>query len=168
MRVRRLTACALLSAVALTIFVVEAQIPLPLPVPGLKLGLSNVVTVFALAVFGWREALAIVLTRILLGNLVTGQVSAILYAVAGGGLSFAAMALLRRVLKPEQLWICGVFGGIAHNIGQMAVAVAITRTAGLLLYLPALLLCGVATGALTGICGQLLAKRLSRAGGRRS
>ncbi len=160
MHVRRLTACAILSAVALTIFVLEAQIPVPLPVPGLKLGLSNVVTVFALAVLGWREALAIVLVRILLGNLVTGQASAILYALAGGLLSFAAMVLLRRVLKPGQLWLCGVFGGIMHNIGQMAVAVAITRTAGLLLYLPVLLLCGVATGALTGVCGQLLAKRV--------
>ena len=158
MRVRRLTACAILSAVALTIFVLEAQIPVPLP--GLKLGLSNVVTVFALAVLGWREALAIVLVRILLGNLVTGQVSAMLYALAGGLLSFAAMALLRRVLKPGQLWLCGVFGGIMHNIGQMAVAVAFTRTAGLLLYLPVLLLCGVATGTLTGVCGQLLAKRV--------
>ena len=160
MHVRRLTACAILSAVALTIFVLEAQIPVPLPVPGLKLGLSNVVTVFALAVLGWREALAIVLVRILLGNLVTGQASAILYALAGGLLSFAAMVLLRRVLKPGQLWLCGVFGGIMHNIGQMAVAVAITRTVGLLLYLPVLLLCGVATGALTGVCGQLLAKRV--------
>ena len=160
MHVRRLTACAILSAVALTIFVLEAQIPVPLPVPGLKLGLSNVVTVFALAVLGWREALAIVLVRILLGNLVTGQASAILYALAGGLLSCAAMVLLRRVLKPGQLWLCGVFGGIMHNIGQMAVAVAITRTAGLLLYLPVLLLCGVATGALTGVCGQLLAKRV--------
>ena len=160
MHVRRLTACAILSAVALTIFVLEAQIPVPLPVPGLKLGLSNVVTVFALAVLGWREALAIVLVRILLGNLATGQASAILYALAGGLLSFAAMALLRRVLKPGQLWLCGVCGGLMHTIGPMAVAVAITRTAGLLLYLPVLLLCGVATGALTGVSGQLLAKRV--------
>ena len=73
MPVRRLTVCSLLTAVALTIFVLEAQIPLPLPVPGLKLGLSNVVTVFALAVLGWKEALAIVLLRIVLGNLLIGQ-----------------------------------------------------------------------------------------------
>ena len=161
MRVRKLTTCALLTAVALTIFVVEAQIPVPLPVPGLKLGLSNVVTVFALAALGWREALAIVLVRIFLGNFVTGQASAILYALAGGLLSFAVMALLQRLFPPKQLWLCGVFGGIAHNIGQMAVALAITRTAELLLYLPALLLCGVATGALTGGCGQMLAARLA-------
>lgn len=167
MRVRKLTACAVLAAVALTIFVVEAQLPVPFPVAGLKLGLSNVVTVFALAALGRKEALAIVLVRILLGNLVTGQASAILYALAGGLLSFAAMALMQRVLKPEQLWICGIFGGIAHNIGQMAVAVAVTRTAGLLLYLPILLLCGVATGAFTGICGQLLTKRLPLSGKRK-
>ncbi len=161
MRVRRLTLCAVLCAVALTIFVVEAQFPVPVPVPGLKLGLSNVVTVVALAVLGWKEALAIVLVRIVLGNFAAGQASAILYALAGGLLSFAVMALLRRALKPEQLWVCGVLGGIVHNLGQMAVALAIMRTAGLLLYLPVLLLCGSLTGALTGICGQLLAKRLS-------
>lgn len=162
MPVRRLTVCSLLTAVALTIFVLEAQIPLPLPVPGLKLGLSNVVTVFALAVLGWKEALAIVLLRIVLGNLLIGQSLAMLYSLAGGLLSFLCMALILRVLKKHQLWICGVFGGIAHNIGQMAVAAAVTATPALWMYLAVLIPCGILTGAFIGLCAQLLRKMLFR------
>ena len=162
MPVRRLTVCSLLTAVALTIFVLEAQIPLPLPVPGLKLGLSNVVTVFALAVLGWKEALAIVLLRIVLGNLLIGQPLAMLYSLAGGLISFLCMALILRVLKKHQLWICGVFGGIAHNIGQMAVAAAVTATPALWMYLAVLIPCGILTGAFTGLCAQLLRKMLFR------
>lgn len=162
MPVRRLTVCSLLTAVALTIFVLEAQIPLPLPIPGLKLGLSNVVTVFALAVLGWKEALAIVLLRIVLGNLLIGQPLAMLYSLAGGLLSFLCMALILRVLKKHQLWICGVFGGIAHNIGQMAVAAAVTATPALWMYLAVLIPCGILTGAFTGLCAQLLRKMLFR------
>ena len=98
MRVKRLTRCALLTAIALAIFVLEAQIPIPFPVPGMKLGLSNIITLFALFSFGWKDALAIVVIRILLGNLASGQVMALLYSLGGGLLSFAGMALLCRIL----------------------------------------------------------------------
>lgn len=162
MRIRKLALCALLTAIALTIFVVEAQFPLPVPVPGLKLGLSNIVTLFALAVFGWKEALAIVLVRIFLGNLITGQMMSLLYSLAGGLLSFACMALSLRILKQDQLWIAGVLGGITHNLGQMAAAVAVTQTPALLVYLPVLLLCGIVTGTLTGLCAHLLYQKLRR------
>ena len=162
MKSRRLALSAVLAAIALTIFVLEAQIPLPLPVPGLKLGLSNVVTLFALAVLGWKEAMVILLVRIVLGNIFTAQIMALLYSLAGGLLSFAIMALLLRVLKRSQLWVAGVFGGIAHNLGQMAVAVAVTGTPALLMYLPVLLLCGIVTGAFTGLCAQLLRNRLTK------
>ena len=89
MRVKRLTRCALLTAIALAIFVLEAQIPIPFPVPGMKLGLSNIITLFALFSFGWKDALAIVVIRILLGNLASGQVMALLYSLGGGLLSQA-------------------------------------------------------------------------------
>lgn len=160
MRVRRLAQSALLAAVALTIFVLEAQIPLPLPVPGLKLGLCNIVTLFALCRLGRGWSLAIVLTRIVLGNFAVGQVMAMLYALAGGLLSFCVMALLFRRLGQSLLWVTGAFGGIAHNLGQMAVAVLVTSTPALLAYLPVLLLCGILTGAFTGLCARLLCERL--------
>ncbi|MBQ7871910.1 MAG: Gx transporter family protein [Oscillospiraceae bacterium] len=162
MKTRRLALSALLATVALTIFVLEAQLPPLLPLPGFRLGLSNVVTVFALFVLGWREALAIVLVRILLGNLMTGQVSALLYALGGGLLSYAAMALLRPRLKETQIWVCGVVGSLAHNIGQMAVALLLTGTPEFLYFLPALLLCGLGTGLFTGLCAQLLRRCFRR------
>ena len=143
MRVKRLTRCALLTAIALTIFVLEAQIPIPFPVPGMKLGLSNIITLFALFSFGWKDALAIVVIRILLGNLASGQV----------------MALLRRIVTAKQVWAAGAAGGLLHNLGQMAVALAVTRTPGLLIWLPVLLLCGLVTGLFTGLCAQLLLRR---------
>lgn len=159
MRVKKLTLCALYLAVSLTIFVLEAQIPSFLPVPGFKLGLSNIVTLFALVSLGWRPAAAVCLLRIVLGNLLTGQVTAIAYAFGGGFLSFLTMALSLRILKEGQLWIAGVLGSLAHNVGQMAVAVAVTQTPALFLYLPVLLLCGIVTGTLTGLCAQFLKNR---------
>ena len=161
-RVRKLALLALLTAIALTIFVVEAQFPLPVPVPGMKLGLSNIVTLFALSAFGWKEALAILLVRVFLGNLITGQMMSLFYSLAGGLFSFLCMALILRVLKQNQLWVAGVIGGIAHNCGQMAVAVFVTRTAALLAYFPVLILCGILTGALTGLVAQLLIQKLRR------
>ncbi len=156
---KRLTLCALYTTIALTIFVLEAQIPAFLPVPGFKLGLSNIVTLLALATLGWKEAAAILLLRIVLGNLATGQVMAIFYALGGGLLSFLCMSLSLHLLTPQQLWVAGVLGGLAHNLGQMLIAVAITQTPALFVYLPVLLLCGIVTGALTGICAQLLKNR---------
>ncbi|MBE6985597.1 MAG: Gx transporter family protein [Ruminococcaceae bacterium] len=159
MRTKRLALCALYTAIALTIFVLETQIPPLLPVPGVKLGLSNIVTLFALCSLGGKEACAIVLVRIVLGNLATGQVSAIFYSLGGGMLSFFTMLLAMRIVKSSQIWVVGVLGGIAHNIGQICVAVLLTQTVGLFVYLPMLLLCGIATGALTGLCAQILKNR---------
>ena len=159
MRVKRLTRCALLTAIALAIFVLEAQIPIPFPVPGMKLGLSNIITLFALFSFGWKDALAIVVIRILLGNLASGQVMALLYSLGGGLLSFAGTARRCRILTAKQVWAAGVAGGLLHNLGQMAVALAVTRTPVLLIWLPGLLLCGLGSGRFSGLCAQLLLRR---------
>lgn len=159
-RGRRLAWCALLTAIALTIFVLEGQIPLSFRVPGMKLGLSNLVTLYALFALGWKEALGILLARIFLGNVFAGNLMAMLYSLSGGLVSFAAMTLLRRVVRENQIWVCGTLGGIAHNLGQLSAAALISKTSGLLLYLPVLILCGMVTGAFTGLCAQLLLQRL--------
>lgn len=159
---RRLTTMALLTAIALTIFMVEAQIPSPVPIPGIKLGLSNIITVYAVFALGPGAAGLILAVRIFLGSVFAGQMSAILYSGAGGLCAILTTILLRRVLKPNQLWAAGALGAIAHSCGQMAMAVVLTGTPGLVLYLPIMLVCSIITGLFTGLCAQFLLERLKK------
>lgn len=161
MKAKRLTLCALLTAIALTIFVAEAQIPPIVPVPGMKLGLANVVTVYAMFALGPGDTLMILLCRIFLGSLFAGG-STFFYSLAGGLLCYLAMLLLRKVLTENQLWVCGAIGAIFHNIGQMGAAILIARTPQLILYLPVLLITGIAAGAFTGLAAQLLLERVGK------
>lgn len=162
MKAKKLTRMALLTAVALGIFVLEAQLPPLLPVPGVKLGLANIVTVYAVFALGPWEATAILAVRMLLGAACTGQVMGLLYAAAGGTLALAVTAVLRRALKRKQIWVAGCLGAVAHNLGQLAVAVAVTRTPALIGYLPVLVAAGLAAGLFTGLAAQALLARLDR------
>ena len=157
---KRITRCAILTAVTLGIFVAEAQIPLPLPIPGLKLGLANIITVYAMFRLGPKDTLGILLARIFLGSVFAGAVSAMLFSLAGGLLCYLAMLGLRRILSLRQIWVCGVLGAICHNLGQTLAAVLLYQTPGLFLWLPALLLGGIVTGLLTGLAAQILVNRL--------
>ena len=137
MKIKTMTRMALLSAIALTIFWVEAQIPMPISVPGVKLGLANVVTVYAVFSLGAWEAGGILLVRVLLGSLFTGQMMSLLYSAVGGVLALLTALGLKRILTGTQIWVASCFSAVAHNLGQIAVAIAITRTPALLSYLPA-------------------------------
>ena len=159
MKVKKLVLMGLLTAIALTIFMVEAQIPALVPIPGIKLGLANIVTVFTVFRFRGRDGAAVLLVRIFLGAVFAGNFSTIFYSLAGGVLAIAATIGLKRCLSANQLWIAGAIGAIAHSIGQMAMAVALTQTPGLLIYLPIMILCSVITGVFTGLCAQILLKR---------
>ena len=159
MKTRKLTQMALLTAIALTIFMVEAQIPALVPIPGVKLGLSNIITVFAVFAMGPKEAAAILFVRIFLGAVFAGNFSTILYSAAGGVLAIGVTILLKIILTNKQLWVAGVLGAIAHSIGQMAMAIAITQTMGLAAYLPVMILCSIVTGLFTGFCAQFLLDR---------
>ena len=163
-KTKRLLTLALLTAVSLVLFVVEAQIPAPVPVPGVKLGLSNVIVVCVLFLYGRRHALAVLLVKALLGAVITGQLGALPYSLAGGLLSLGVMCLLRGVLRDDQLWVASVLGAMLHNLGQLLTALAITRTPGLAAYLPVLLLSGMLTGLFTGVAAQALTKRLKKRG----
>lgn len=159
MNVKKLTRMALLCAIALTIFMVEAQIPPIVPLPGVKLGLANIVTVFAVFVMGPWEAAGILFGRIFLGSIFGGNFSIFFYAAAGGVCAILVTIALRRVLKKSQIWVAGCLGAGAHAIGQMAMAILLTGTPSLLLYLPALLFCSILAGLFTGLCAQLLIDR---------
>ena len=159
MKTKKLTVMALLSAVALIIFTVEAQIPTLVPIPGIKLGLSNIVTVFSVFTLGPAEAALILFVRIFLGAVFAGNFSTILYSLAGGGLSLLATIGLKKVLKRNQLWVAGCLGAVAHSIGQMVAAVLISGTPSLAVYLPVMIACSILTGLFTGLCAQLLLNR---------
>lgn len=159
MKVKKLTLLSLLSAIALTIFMVEAQIPALVPIPGIKLGLANIVTVFTVFAIGPKEGAAVLFVRIFLGAVFAGNFSTILYSGAGGLCAILTTIGAKHILTKKQLWIAGVLGAIAHSIGQMAMAVAITQTLGLLAYLPVMIAVGILTGAFTGLCAQFLVER---------
>lgn len=160
---RQLTYMAVLTAVALTIFVIEAQLPPLAPIPGIKLGLANIVTVYAVFALGPGKAALILLARILLGSLFAGGLT-ILYSLAGGLCCYLVMLLLCRLVTEKQIWVCSVLGAMAHNAGQIAAAVLITRTPSIVAYLPILLVSGILTGLFTGLCAQFLLARLSKDG----
>lgn len=162
MSIRKTARMALLTAAALSLFLVEAQLPPLLPVPGVKLGLANIVTVYAVFSMGPREALLILTARIFLGSVFSGQMMSFLYSAAGGICAIAVTLGLRRILRRNQIFVAGILGAMAHCLGQMAVAVAVTATLGLFAYLPVMLACAMVTGALTGLAAQLLIRRLDR------
>ena len=159
MKVRKLTMLALLCAIALTIFMIEAQLPPPVPVPGIKLGLANIITVFAVFAFRGRDGAAVLAVRVFLGAVFAGNFSTIFYSAAGGALAIVTTIGLKRILTDKQLWVAGALGAVAHSIGQMAMAVALTGTAGLLIYLPVMVVCSIITGVFTGLCAQILLNR---------
>ena len=159
MKARRLTLMAMLTAIALTIFMIEAQIPALVPIPGIKLGLANIVTVFAVFALGPKDAAAILFVRIFLGAVFAGNFGTILYSGAGGLCAIAITIGLRRVLTVKQLWVAGSLSAIGHSLGQMGVAIAVTGTPAIAAYLPVMVLCSVITGFFTGLCAQLLLNR---------
>lgn len=159
-KTKRITVMALLTAIALTIFVVEAQIPSLVPIPGVKLGLSNIVTVYAVFVLGPADAAAILAARVILGAVFSGQLMTLFYSAAGGACAILVTIALRKVVTHRQLWVAGCLGAIAHSVGQMAMATLLSGTVSVLIYLPVMIACSVITGIFTGLCAQFLVERL--------
>ena len=106
------------------------------------------------------QALAILVCRVFLGSVFSGQMMTLFYSLGGGLLCWCVMLLLRRVLTQKQIWVAGVFGAVVHNLGQILVAIALTRTPGLIVYLPVLTVSGILTGAFTGTAAQALVGRM--------
>ena len=160
----RLTRLALLTAIALTIFLIEAQLPALTTIPGIKLGLANIVTVYAVFTLGPRDALMILCARVFLGAVFSGQMMTLLYSAGGGLLAWMVMVELRRLLTSRQLWLCSPVAGVFHNLGQLVVAAGVMGTWTVMAYLPYLVLAGILAGLFTGLCAQFLVARLDRLG----
>lgn len=159
MKIHRLTELALLTATALIIFIAELRFPEILPIPGVKLGLANIITVYAVFHYQPGETAMLVTARLLLGAMFSGNASALLYSAAGAYLCLIGMLGVRHFVPEAYIWLCSVIGAILHNSGQLLAAVAVTRTTAVLSYFPVLLVAGSIAGLFTGICAQLLIKR---------
>ncbi len=149
-KTRALAQGALLCALALALSYAERFIPLGLliPLPGVKLGLANIVTLFALYRLGTRSALLILLVRICLGALFGGGVSGFLFSLFGGLLAFCGMCVLMRSARVSVFGV-SICGAALHNIGQIFAAMLLLSTPGVVLYLPPLLLVSLLSGTLT-------------------
>ena len=159
---KQLTLCALLTAMALALSYLENLFPLSLaiPLPGVKLGLANVVTLFALYALGPGQALLILLARCFLGTMFAGNLNALLYSLLGGLAAFGTMNLLSRW---RRLSVYGVSAGgaAAHSCGQIAAAVLTLGNPAPLYYLPFLLGVSLFTGTLTGLLAACLFQGLA-------
>ena len=157
----RLTRLALLTAIALTIFLAEAQLPV-IPIPGVKLGLANIVTVYAMFALGPGDALLVLSARVFLGAVFSGQPMTLIYSAAGGLLSWCVLCLLGRLLTDRQIWLASPVAAVFHNLGQLLAAAAVMRTWAVMAYLPYLIIAAVLAGLFTGVAAQALLKRLER------
>lgn len=162
---RQLTRCAVLTALALALSVAEGLVPLTVlfPLPGLRLGLANLVTVYALCRLSGRDALLILVARCLLGSLLGGNLTVLAFSLSGGLLALAVMALLLR-LSCLSLFGVSIAGAAAHNTGQILAAMVVLGGRAPLVYLPPLLFCSLVTGAVTGGVSMLLVHRVPAPG----
>ena len=154
---KKLALAAVLTALALGLSTLENLFPVSLlvPLPGIKLGLANIVTVFALYRLGAPFALAILVARCLLGAMFAGNVSALLFSLMGGVLAMLTMIVLRRV-RGLSVYGVSIAGAAAHNIGQICAAMVVLGGTAVLGYLPVLLGVSLITGTLTGFVASLL------------
>ncbi|MCI6998943.1 MAG: Gx transporter family protein [Clostridiales bacterium] len=154
---KKLALCAVLTALALGLSTLESLFPVSVlvPLPGIKLGLANIVTVFALYRLGDIPALAILIARCLLGAMFAGNASALLFSLMGGVLAMLTMIVLRRV-RGLSVYGVSIAGAAAHNIGQICAAMVVLGGTAVLGYLPVLLGVSLITGTLTGFVASLL------------
>lgn len=150
--VQRTALCGLLTAMMLVLGFIESLIPVAAGVPGIKLGLSNGVLIFALYMLDAPTAFVLMIVKVVLSGLLFGGVSAMLYAMAGGVLSMLTMMLLKKF--NFHMVVISMFGAVMHNVGQVVMAMLVLQTPKLMYYMAILMLVGLATGAVTGIAAK--------------
>lgn len=150
---------ALSVALAMILSFVESQIPPLVAVPGVKVGLANIVVVFVLYKLGWKEAILISLLRVFLVSVLFGTGASLLYSLAGAALSFAGMVLLKQTGLFSYVAV-SVAGGVLHNVGQIVMACFILQTDILKYYLPVLIISGVLAGVVIGMLAAVMIQRI--------
>lgn len=157
--VKRISVYGMITAVAIVLSWLESQIPPFFPVPGMKIGLTNIIVIIALYKMGSGSAMAVNVLRIVIVSFLFGGPSALLYSLSGGMLSTLVMIFLKWTGKFITVTV-SIAGGIFHNVGQILIAMLMMNTTGILWYLAVLWFTGAASGALIGILASLIVKRL--------
>ena len=158
--VQRTALCGLLTAMMLVLGFIESLIPVAAGVPGIKLGLSNGVLIFALYMLDAPTAFVLMIVKVVLSGLMFGGVSAMMYAMAGGVMSMLTMMLLKKF--HFHLVIISMFGAVMHNVGQVLMAMLILQTPKLMYYMAILMFVGLATGAVTGVAANATIKHIKK------
>lgn len=159
-RAKSVALYGLLIALAFIFSYIEAMIPMPVPVPGVKLGLANLVNVVGLYTVGIVGTVAVSLVRIVLVGFTFSNPASMMYSLAGGAFSLVVMVLAKKSGWFSKAGV-SILGGIFHNIGQLTVAMYVTGTGGVFSYLPVLMVAGVITGGVIGILGGMIVERIS-------
>ncbi len=157
---QKLTCLALYTTLSLAVYAIESAIPPLVPLPGVKLGLANIITLILLQQDSARDAFTVLVVRLLLSTLLFGQVLSLFYSLSGGLLSFAVMYPVNRLLQSKFSFLTGALGGLFHNLGQLLTAFAVTATAGVFAYSPYLAVSGILTGLFTGFCAHFASRYL--------
>lgn len=161
MKAKRVTFLGLSIALAMILSFVESQIPALVAIPGIKVGLPNIVMVFLLYRVGWKETVIVSIIRIILISMLFGNVQTLTFSIAGAVLSLLGMILLKKL----NLFSCitvSIMGGVLHNVGQILAACFWTQTAQIAYYLPVLLISGTVAGTLIGILAGMMVKRMEK------
>lgn len=160
---QKLVYLSLLTSLALVVYIIELQLPPLVPIPGVRLGLANMVSLAVLILYGPKEALTILLIRIFLGSFISGRMSSLLFSLCGGLLSNLGMIGLYTLSRGQlNLWLISIIGAILHAFGQVTIAVLITETPGVYFYLPFLLLSSIITGYFIGWSAKFIASHFSK------
>ena len=161
MKTKKVAFLGLSIALAMILSFVESQIPALVAIPGIKVGLPNLVIVFLLYRIGWKEAVIVSIIRTLLVSILFGNIQMLTFSIAGAALSLASMILLKKTNWFSTVTV-SIVGGICHNIGQIVAAIIWTQTAGIATYLPVLLVSGTVAGTVIGLVSGMLVERLKK------
>jgi len=163
MKLRRIILGAVLTSMALCLFIIESFIQLPFAFPGAKIGLANIVSVIALYLLSPIETFIIIILRVFLGTILTGNLSSFLFSLSGAMLSFLMMLIAMKILKDKATAVgISMIGGISHNIGQVLIAMLILQNINIFWYLPFLLITGLVTGIFIGLTAKYLIEHMKK------
>ena len=161
MRTKKVAYISIFITLSMILSFVESQIPALVAIPGIKVGLPNIVMVFLLYRVGWKETITVSLVRVLLVSMLFGNVQTMTFSIAGAAVSLLGMIFLKKIDKFSCIAV-SIVGGILHNVGQILAACLWTETAEIALYLPVLLISGTIAGTLIGLVAGMLVKRLEK------